>query len=252
VLAQSVAVVALAFAFALGAAPSLAPAPPQPAQTAAPGGQLPEIGRVRANTPACVAMRDLVIPSFAAAQRADMRFAQTRARLPQYVDFADDPVHQNDIFRTSTLAKLDADATAMLNEALLLNKALGDPRFKNTADPQVVAEKAALQQLYDVQQARANQVQQFVMRERNTTAQHGMEDSGAFGGRHGGASKDAAPPPAPIPELTGAPGMPVLNHRIPGADKVVMDDWGRQMAAYVRAGENQAAYTFYPIAESCR
>jgi hypothetical protein len=239
--------VAVGVAVALGAAP-----PPAPTPTAAPSSGLPEIGRVRANTPACAAMRDLIIPSFAAAQRADMRFAQTRARLPQYVDFADDPVHGTDIFRTSALAKLDADATSMLNEALVLNKALGDPRLKNTADPQVVAEKAALQQLYDVQQARANQLQQFVMRERNTVAQHGMEDSGAFGGRHAGASKDAAPPPSAIPDMTAAPGMPVLNGRIAGADKVLINDWSGAMAKYVRAGENQAAYTFYPIAESCR
>ena len=246
-------VASAAIALALGAAPSAAPAPPAASQTSAPDAKpLPEIGRVRANSPACAAMRDLIIPAFAAAQRADIRFAQTRVRLPQYVEFADDPVHQNDIFRTSTLAKLDADATAILNETLVLNKALGDPRLKDTSDPAIAVERAQLQQLYDMQQARANQLQQFVMRERNTVAQHGMEDSGAFRRRRAPATRDAEPPPSPIPSTTGPPGMPVLNGRIAGADKVVINQWSTAMAASVRKSENQAAEAFYPIADGCR
>jgi hypothetical protein len=244
----------VALASVLGAAPKPVPPPGPPAQTAAPeSSPLPEIGRVRAATPPCAAMRDLIIPSFAAARRADVRFEQTRARLPQYIDFADDPEHGTDIFRTSSLARLDADATAILNETLVLNKALGDPRLKDTTDPVIAAERAQLEQLYSAQQARANQLQQFVMRERNTVAQHGMEDSGAFKGRHKQpASRDAEPPPSPIPSLVGAPGMPVLNGRIPLADKVVINDWSTSMAAFVRASENQAAKTFLPIAQSCR
>jgi len=239
----------IALASALGAAPKPVAAPP-PTPEASP---LPEIGRVRAATPACAAMRDLIIPSFAAAQRADARFAQTRVRLPQYVEFAADPIHQNDIFRTSLLSRLDADATALLNETLILNKALGDPRLKDPKDPVIAAERAQLEQLYSVQQARANQLQQFVMRERNTVALHGMEDSGAFKGRHRApASRDVDPPPSPIPATTGPPGMPVLNGRIPGADKAVINDWSAAMAAAVRASENQAAQAFYPIADACR
>jgi hypothetical protein len=251
---HAVAAATAAVALALGAAPPASPAPPATAQTAAPGTAkpLPEIGRVRANSPGCAAMRDLIIPAFAAAQRADMRFAQTRVRLPQYVEFADDPVHTNDIFRTSALAKLDADATTILNETLAINKALGDPRLKDTSDPVIAVERAALQQLYDMQQARANQLQQFVMRERNVVAQHGMEDSGAFRRRKGPATRDADPPPSAIPATTGPPGMPVLNGKIAGADKVVINQWSTAMAASVRASENQAAEAFYPIADGCR
>ncbi|HEY0384077.1 MAG TPA: hypothetical protein VGC72_17940 [Candidatus Elarobacter sp.] len=248
---------ALAIAFA--AAPTPKPTPfaigtlqPFGTETPAPASTLPEIGRVRAATPACAAMRDLIIPSFAAARRADIRFAETRARLPQYIDFADDPEHNNDIFRTSALAKLDADATAILNHTLVLNKALGDPRFKDTTDPVVVAEKAQLQQLYNTQQARANQLQEFVMRERNVVAKHGMEDSNAFKGRNIPVNMDAQAPPAPMPSLTAPPGMPLLNGRIALADKASINDWSGQMAAAVAASENQAARTFLPIARSCR
>jgi hypothetical protein len=232
--------------FAIG---TLQPFGTETAPPAAPVPNLPEIGRVRATTPACAAMRDLIIPSFAAARRADMRFAETRTRLPQYVDFADDPEHATDVFRTSTLSRIDADATAILNHTLVLNKALGDPRFKDTSDPVLVAEKAQLQQLYDTQQARANQLQEFVMRERNAVAKHGMEDSNAFKRRSIIPGSDATP--APAPSLKAMPGMPLLNGHIALADKASINDWSGQMAAAVAASENQAARTFLPIARSC-
>ncbi len=218
-----------------------APAPP-------PASGLPEIGRVRAATPACAAMRDLVIPSFAAARRADVRFAQTRVRLPQYVEYMSDPEHRTDVFRESALAKLDADASAILNETLVLNRALGDSRFKNPTDPQVAAEKAQLQQLYNTQQARANQLQEFVTRQRVAIAKNGIDDDSAFQRK---APQGITPPTEPIPALTAPPGMPVLSGRIAMADKAVINDWSGQMIAAVRASENQAAKTFLPIAHSC-
>ncbi len=245
---------ALAIAFAARAATPFPIGTLQPFGTgtpapAPPASNLPEIGRVRAATPACATMRDLIIPSFAAARRADVRFAQTRVRLPQYIDFADDPEHSTDVFRESALQKIDADATAILNETLVLNKALGDPRFKNPTDPQVVTEKAQLQQLYDTQQARANQLQEFVMRQRNAIAKNGMEDSGAFRGHNQPAS---FPSDAPVPALTAPPGMPVLNGKIAMADKNTINDWSGSMAAAVRASENLAARIFLPIAYTCR
>jgi hypothetical protein len=248
---------ALALAFATVPTPKPTPFPlgtlqPFGTQTPAPapGPTLPEIGRVRAARPACVAMRDLIIPSFAAALRADARFAQTRARLPQYIDFADDPEHSTDVFRESALSKLDQDATAILNETLVLNRALGDPRFKDPSDPQIIAEKAQLQQLYNTQQARANQLQEFVMRQRNVIAKNGMEDSNAFKGRN--PVPASLRTDAPTPALTAPPGMPILNGRIALADKATINDWSGSMAAAVRASENQAAKTFLPIANSCR
>jgi hypothetical protein len=243
-------VAAAAVAIALGAVPSPLPAP-QATQTAAPDASLPEIGRVRSTAPACAAMRDLVLPSFSAAQRADTRFLQTRVRLPQYAELADDPVHKNDVFRDSALAKLDADATALLNEALWLDKALRDPRLKDTADPQVVAERSGLQQLYDVQKARANQLQEFVMRERNATVRNGMEDSGAFGGKIAPLPTNADAPPGDAGVLNAPRGMPLLTGKNALADKASLNEWSLNMAAAVRAGENLAAKTFLPIARSC-
>jgi hypothetical protein len=249
------AALAIAFATVPTPKPTTTPFPlgtlqPFGTDTPAPASNLPEIGRVRAATPGCAVMRDLIIPSFAAARRADVRFAQTRARLPQYIDFADDPEHATDVFRESALSRLDQDATAILNETLVLNKALGDPRFKDTSDPQVAAQKAQLQQLYNTQQARANQLQEFVMRQRNAIAKNGMEDSGAFNG------KNPSPPPisrdAPTPVLTAPPGMPILNGKIAMADKNTINDWSGSMTAAVRASENMAARAFLPIAHSCR
>jgi hypothetical protein len=232
----------VAAALALGAVPSPLPAPDSTS--------LPEIGRVRSTAPACAAMRDLVIPSFAAAQRADRRFLETRVRLPQYAEVAADPVHQSDVFRDSALAKLDADATAMQNEALWLDKSLRDPRLKDSTDPQVVAERTGLQQLYDVQKARANQLQEFVMRERNATVRNGMEDSGAFKRKMAPAASTVDQPPS-MPPVNVPRGMPILTGRNALADKASLNEWSLNMAAAVRIGENQAAKAFLPIARSC-
>jgi len=250
---------ALAIAFATVPTPKSTPFPlgtlqpfgtetPAPAPTSA----LPEIGRVRAATPACAAMRDLVIPSFAAARRADARFTQTRARLPQYVEYIDDAEHRTDVFRESALSRLDQDATAILNETLVINKALGDPRFKDPTDPVVVAEKAQLEQLYDTQQARANQLQEFVMRQRVAIAKNGIDDPSAFTGNRKIQGPNVGPPVAPIPNFTAPPGMPVLGGRIAMADKAAINDWSGSMAAAVRASENQAARAFLSIAHGCR
>ena len=247
---------ALAIAFATVPAPKATPFPlgtlqPFGSETAAPAANLPEIGRVRAATPVCAAMRDLVIPSFAAARRADARFSETRVRLPKYVEIADDPEHRADVFRESALSKLDADATKILNETLVLNKALGDPRFKDPTDPQVIAAKNQLQQLYATQQARANQLQEFVMRQRNEIAKNGFSDNSAFASRTQQQTPDNTPPKPP-PSLKAPAGMPLLNGKIALADKASINEWSGSMAAAVRASENLAAQTFLPIAQSCR
>jgi len=51
-----------------------------------PAAQLPEIGRIRAISPSCIALQDIVLPSFAAAARADKEFAQA---APQFAAFAE-------------------------------------------------------------------------------------------------------------------------------------------------------------------
>jgi hypothetical protein len=243
---------AAALAVALGAVPSPAPVQPETHTTAAPEGTaLPEIGRVRSTLPACATLRDLVIPSFSAAQRADARFLETRVRLPQYAEIMNDKEHRNSVFRDSALAKLDADATAMLNESVALDKALRDPRLKDNTDPQVVAERNGLQQLYDVQKVRANQLQEFVTRERIATAQNRMLESSALNGKMRPAPVVEQGPPASAPVLNAPRGMPVLTGISAYADKAALNDWSLSMAAAVRIGENLAAKSFLPIAKSC-
>jgi len=214
---------------------------------------LPNIGRTRAVNRACAAMRDLIVPSFEAALRADQRFVETRKRLPNYADIANDPSHQDDGFRQMLLSKLDRDAAAMMQESLVLNKALGDPRIAaNVDDPQVIAERKALQQLYEAQQLRANLLNEFTIREHAATAKQGIDDGGAFRSRAStNYSGGVSPPPAPNPSLTAPPGMP-LRSLNPLADRNSLQDWGTVLNTYVRTNENQAAKTFYTIAKTCR
>jgi hypothetical protein len=210
---------------------------------------LPEIGRVRSATPSCAAMRDLVIPAFAAARRSDVKFDETRKRLPDYAELVADPLHRADIYRESALARIDNDATALLNEALTMSKALGDPRLANKADPEVVAEKNALNELYLAVQARANTLTEFVTRQRVAIAKAGIDDNSAlFGGPH---APPAIQTSAPTPVLTAPPGMPVLvgNNF---TDKAEMNQWSGDMSRVVRYYENEAAKTFLPIARKCR
>jgi hypothetical protein len=87
---KAVATVLAAAAVAVSAAGAVAQQAPQAAATpfalgtfqpTAPGGTfspLPNIGRTRALNRACAAMRDLIVPSFEAAVRADKRFVETR------------------------------------------------------------------------------------------------------------------------------------------------------------------------------
>jgi hypothetical protein len=211
--------------------------------TPAPLTTLPNIGRVRTSSPACAAMHDLIIPSFAAALLADARFKQTQVRLPQYADLVDDPVHRSDVFRLSALSRLDQDADELLKQALVLNRALGDPRLSaDVKDPDVVAERAALEQLYDAEKTRANLLKEFVMRQQVATAKLGIDTSNEY--------TQSTPTPAPQPVFTAPPGMPVLVGN-DLADKNRARQWGADLTANVAYNENQAAKTFLPIARAC-
>ena len=232
--------------FAIGSfSPSATPGPPD--------APLPEIGRVRSTTPACAAMRDLVIPSFAAAQRADAKFAETRKRLPTYADLRDDPEHKDDVYRESALHKLSQDVAGLLQESIVINRALGDPRLSADAtDPQVLAERAQLQQLYAMQQARANLLNQFVQREQVAMSRGQLKQSDAFGSRNANAQPAFTGfPEARLPDQKAPEGMPLFSG-IPLADKRVATDWGTEIAVAIRASENAAAKTFLTITRTCR
>jgi hypothetical protein len=250
-------VLATALVLALASAPAPGPTPfaigsfSPTAVPAAPAIPLPEIGRVRSTTPGCAAMRDLVVPSFAAALRADAKFAETRKRLPTYADLRDDPEHRTDVFRESALHKLSQDVAGLFQESLIINRALGDPRLsKDQTDQQVLAERAQLQQLYSIQQARANLLNQFVMREQVAVSKGQLTLADSFSktapsGVSGGVTT------APLPDMTAPPGMPLFSG-IQLADKRVAADWGTEIATAVRASENAAAKTFLTIARTCR
>ena len=223
---------------------------PQPSSSPAP--ELPEIGRVRAVSPACAVIHDLVIPSFAAAQRADVRFVATSKRLPRYIDVMDDPIGSTSTARQAMIMRLDSDASELQQEALVLQKALGDQRLTNTTDPQVVAEREALEKLYRSQQVRAALLAELALHEHVVTARHGMEDSGAFTGPMSPANVNvSALPGTPLPPTNVLPGMPLLSGNALG-DKEMIRDWTASIARFVRGGENEAAKTFLPIAQGCR
>lgn len=210
---------------------------------------LPHIGGVKAR-PACTAMREVVIPSFAAARHGDARFATATTQLQQYIDAVDDPNDKEPTVRQMRLSRLDQTSTGLLQDALEISKALGDPRIAaDVKDPQTQALREKLQQLYTVQAARAKLVWQFVERERNELNKTDLGATGASDGRGG-----AQPPidvPTPMPGATTPPEMPAM-HGIAFGDKETMQKWTGGIDADVRATENDAARTFLPIAKGCR
>jgi hypothetical protein len=250
-----------AFALAAALVPSVpsAQVTPEPSASPAARATLPEIGRIRATSAGCAAMRDLVIPAFAAARRADMRFAETQKRLPSYGVIVADPSNRSGIVRESALHRLSMDAASLLQESQQIAKALGDPRLASTVtDPAVVAERARLQELYTAQQTRAAILSEFTMRESMALARAnvGMEGNGAFAGRGktgiAPAAQSVDANPAPLPATSAQPGMPLLNAEFPSLNRAQLSDWGNAAAKIVRDAENDAAKTFLPLANGCR
>ena len=238
----------LAFAGTTAQAPAPAPAVAATEVPAAVPSDLPEIGRTKSASPACSAMRDLVIPSFAAARKADARFSETQTRLPKYAEIRAES--KNDAFQESMLSRLEQDASNLLGYAAFINKALGDPRLSaDSKDPDVQAERTQLQSLYAMQQARAKMLAQFAIRERVTMTKSQMDGLSMSGGRNQllPVSVDAAPNPFE----TGAPGMPTFSG-IAFADKATATNWGVGMAKAVADAENSAAKSFLPLAQRCR
>jgi hypothetical protein len=251
----AIACMALALAFAGTTAQAPAPAQAPTEVPAAVPSDLPEIGRTRATSPACAAMRDLVIPSFAAARKADARFSETQTRLPKYAEIRADAKNDrnkthDDSFRESMLSRLEQDAANLLGYSAFIGKALGDPRLSaDSKDPDVQAERAQLQALYEMQQARAKMLAQLAARERVTMTQTQMAEVSMSGGRRQAlpVSEDASPNPFE----TGAPGMPTFSG-IAFADKATATNWGIGMAKAVAEAENRAAKSFLPLAQRCR
>jgi hypothetical protein len=228
--------------FALPTAfPSAAPSP------------LPEIGRIRANSTACTAIRDLVIPAARATHEADVRYADVAKRLHRYVQIIDDPTYdQTPVYREGALSQLDIDTAALKRNAQAIARALGDPRLSAEAaatDPAISALRTNLQKLYDGQATRADALQEYVMRERVTTGKSEEPSSDPFGA--GSRGLQPASVATPMPGTTPPPfGMPEF-HGSPLADGAAIDDWARGADAVAHAPENAAAWTFATIAKRC-
>jgi hypothetical protein len=191
-------------------------------------------------------MRDLVAPSYAASLRSDVRFAKIRkTSLPKYVQAVADDYSEGS--KSMALAELDREAQALRDEALVLNRALGDPRFVRATDSQIVAEKRELQQLYDAQSARANLMWEFVTRERVATIR---SDTSPLASR--GSRSPSLPTFAPTGQATSAPAMPPPLRGNELGDKHALDDWANDLAVLVRASERQMAAALLPISSACR
>ncbi|HTD37504.1 MAG TPA: hypothetical protein VK669_08310 [Candidatus Limnocylindrales bacterium] len=256
-------IAAIAVAVPCGAPAQVAPEP------SAPAAQLPEIGRVRATSSACAAMRDVVIPSYAAAMRADARFAETRKRLPQLADLLGDYYHQrakvksDGVFLEAAVMRLGVDSANLLNEAATIRKLLDDPRLRDTQDPSVQAERAALQQLYDVQQARAAALNELATRQSVELARDNVGMESGFlktnkqimaqvnPDRTGEELGRSLPSPIPAPTINPRAGMPLITG-LEARDRAALDEWAAGVQSAVRQSENQASRTLLPIAQSCR
>lgn len=256
-------IAAIALALPCGAPAQVAPEP-----SASPAAQLPEIGRVRATSAACAAMRDVVIPSYAAAMRADARFAETRKRLPQLADVLGDYYHQrakvksDGVFLEAAVTRLGVDAANLLHEAAIIRKLLDDPRLRDTQDPSVQAERAALQQVYETQQARATALNELATRQsvELTRDNVGMESDFVKTNKqimaevHSQDTEElgkSRPSPIPAPTISARAAMPLITG-LEARDRAALDEWAAGVQSAVRQSENQASRTLLPIAQSCR
>src|SRR5471030_290970 len=164
----------LAAAFA-----GLDPTPsPQQEQT------FPEIGRVRSVAPPCTVLRDIVIPSWEAAKDINKKFTDIQTGLPKYAATADDPFNRWGVQREMQLSRVDQALSNMMDRSLVINKLLGDPRISaNSPDPQVQAERSALTQMYQTQQARISILNEFVQREKKQVLTRDLAENSALSGK---------------------------------------------------------------------
>ena len=229
------------------------PAPVTPAPST-----LPEIGRTRATTSACAVMRDIVIPAFAAAQRADARFGAARASLPRYIQLKSDynsqraPVKSDGIMLESQFNRLGIDTASLLRDTDAIRKLLDDPRLSaSSTDPTVREEREQLERLYAAEQARATALSELMLRESTYLSKHmvGWEDPLAFSQMN--AKKAAEGEGKPAPRMTAPPGMPLLNG-FDAADRARVEEWSAAMTRIVHTSEETAAKTFLPLAQGCR
>jgi hypothetical protein len=268
--------------FTLAAMLAAAPEQASPAPATTPAADLiPEIGRVKSKAPACVALQDLVAPSFAAALRADKEFTVAAPDFGNYASAKSaSTTRPTNVTRANGapmktrmvaadqdsatpemyLARLDKALATMTGDLLAINKALGDPRLAtDSSDPAVQSEREQMQRLYVVQASRIATLQEFLERERMNRARtdatltdNGSLGKGGIGGQNSAddlaANAAAALDSGHVPLLFG---QPMLNG-LAANDKQSVNDWTSLMARSVHENENRAAKTFYDIAQTCK
>jgi hypothetical protein len=248
-----------------------------PAQSPVPAVDvIPEIGRTKSRAPACVALQDLVAPSFAAAMRADQQFNQAAPQFAAYAGAKDattilptgmvkasgTPLQTRRMAEDSDsatpemyLARLDKSLADMVKNVLAIGKALSDPRLaSDSQDPAVQSEREQLQRLYAVQVGRISVLQEFLARQRmdRTKNDRNITNSTSLDGRGVGTADLAAAAAAALDSghVADLLGQPSLNG-LAGNDKQSMNDWTNRIARTVKDNENSAAQTFYNLARNC-
>jgi hypothetical protein len=253
----AVSLVAAAFIFAADPTPTPSPVVTTTLQNAAVP-DISEIGRTRATTPSCGILRDLLVPSLAAAKRMDDRFALLSSAGPAYAKaFNDRDIAEKDLSVEAKfgddaprqLAQMGQTLSALQQQAKVIITALGDSRFAaNADDPTVAAEQQQLRALLDAQAMRASALNEFVTRHNLTEMRQLPFSNGlGLGGRHAVVPTKASDPRPPTP----LEGLPDLNGD-PRNDALAMYNWYRSLNVTVHATEYAAANRFLEIAKNCK
>ncbi|HEX3466071.1 MAG TPA: hypothetical protein VHS78_18630 [Candidatus Elarobacter sp.] len=244
-----------AIAFAM---PRVALAQSEPAPSASPAEQLPEIGRTRATPYACAVLRDLVVPSLAADQRADVKFGELQNRLPDYLQLKADYFGQrteqktDGVFLEAQFSHLDVGLTGLLQQLETMRKLLDDPRIASSTDPAVVAQRERLEQLYAAQHARAVLLYAYLQRQSALLNKHlvGWEDPTAIA-KINIPKKPEDEYKSRTPQLSAPLGMPVPSGSV-AEDKSRVRNWTAAMAYVVGLNEQNVARAVAPLQQSCR
>jgi hypothetical protein len=222
-----------------------------------------EIGRVRANSAACLVSRDVVIPAFAAAMHADTTF---KVAAPQFGLYAAAKAEThtlptnigaktrmvaNDPWSATNqmyLAKLDQALANITKDVLTISQALGDKRISaDSTDPAVQAQREQLLKLEQIQKSRALALREFIMRESMGIGRD-TGDSSALSTGMVDMNTVMEGTPSAVDLVTF--GQPQLNG-LAQNDKSSMNDWTASIERAVHANENPIAKTFFDIAKAC-
>lgn len=230
------------------------------ADTSAPDdfSQLTEIGRIKAVTPACAVMRDVTIPAFRAALNADHWMTVATPVLLEYTRILASSHKYGDGWMDGGARKwrqhqLGQASTNMLVNTVAISDALGSSKMTpaNT-DPDVQAQRAALQILYDDEHERAVSLWRFQFLRAIDTSPGGDGDANAFAPRDTMNTLASRPLPTPVPTaLPTVAGLPSGNGNLP-ADTAAMRAATLARTSAGRRAEEAAAKFLFPIAERCR